>query len=178
MKRFLRLSLLSFVLVVIFAIPAMAVPPTGTVNDCEVKKVICTNNTTGQKTVGVVTANTFDCGPAFVQNAGDKVTIKIKCVSVEPACVGQICGTYTGDCNPNIQPCYCWKKADGTTLCSNDFLCSTAELCASDTDCPAGEQCIIESCCGGSPGVCAPTICDGTIWGGLEGSSGPSATGR
>ena len=179
--KYFRTYLLSILLVGLFAIPSLAagVPPDGTVNNCEVKKVVCINKATGQKTVGVVTPDSWNCGPDFSQNDGDKVVIKIICLSREPAaCVGQTCGTYTGDCNPDIGPCYCWMKADGTTLCGNDFWCDTGEACASDANCPAGKECIIGSCCGGNPGVCAPTICDGTIWGGAEGDGGSSATGR
>ena len=38
--KYFRTYLLSILLVGLFAIPALAVPPDGTVNNCEVKKVV------------------------------------------------------------------------------------------------------------------------------------------
>jgi M6 family metalloprotease-like protein len=79
-------------------------------------------------------------------------------------CTPQTCGYFTGDCDPSVSPCYCFKQPSGLGKCVDNFMCSSATACTTDTDCPAGRACYSETCCG-SP-VCGPTTCTGTTQGG------------
>jgi hypothetical protein len=70
-------------------------------------------------------------------------------------CEPQACGTYTVDCNPNV-PCICFKTAEGTGACIDDFWCDNP-TCSSSADCGVGQVCAIDTCCGVP--MCAPDIC-------------------
>lgn len=74
-------------------------------------------------------------------------------------CEGQTCGYFTPDCNADIQPCFCFKKVDGSGACVDTFYCETP--CATDADCPTDQACYIETCC--EQPYCGPTTCTGAF---------------
>jgi PKD repeat protein len=87
-----------------------------------------------------------------------------ECVNIKDIppgeCEPQTCGTFTPDCNPVTQPCFCFEVDGGGGACINDFSC-TRPTCRTSADCPAGEVCVTDSCCGG--GTCAPERCTGEL---------------
>ncbi len=67
-------------------------------------------------------------------------------------------GTFFASCSYDLG-CYCFKSADGSPACANNYFCEGRTPCSNGQgDCGAGEVCVVESCCG-SP-VCAPAGCD------------------
>ncbi|HRT35717.1 MAG TPA: M6 family metalloprotease domain-containing protein [Smithellaceae bacterium] len=74
-------------------------------------------------------------------------------------CSPKDCGSYIGDCNPKISPCYCYKSATGVGFCADNWYCSCLSDCTTNADCPSGSWCAYDSCCG-TP-VCIPIKCTG-----------------
>lgn len=89
-------------------------------------------------------------------------------------CAGQMCGTFTPDCNPDVRPCYCFQIAEGGNYCADDFFCAGRTPCNTSDQCADNEVCIVQTCCGG--GLCLPVQdCVGMTMGVGD---GPSATGK
>ncbi len=73
------------------------------------------------------------------------------CFSFVETCTGGVCGSFVLGCLSN-QNCYCFKMANGTGFCSQNFYCNLYADCAS---CPSSTSvCLVSTCCG-QP-VCAP----------------------
>ena len=70
-----------------------------------------------------------------------------------------VCGTYAAGCTPDQQSCFCFKTAEGSGECIDDFYCDSAGDCTDSADCASGEACIVDTCCGAPR--CATKQCTG-----------------
>lgn len=104
--------------------------------------------------------NLADVNCDNVVNILDKVIVRNQfgqsgCACSAAPCLGQSCGSYTLDCDPDV-PCICFQTTEGYGVCIDDFLCG-GQTCLSSADCPGGQVCITDSCCGEN--LCVPAVC-------------------
>lgn len=109
---------------------------------------------------GTTGPNPADVNCDNVVNILDKVIVRNQfgqsgCACAASLCLGQSCGTYTFDCDPDV-PCICFQTTEGYGVCIDNFLCG-GQTCSTSADCPSGQLCITDSCCGEN--LCVPAVC-------------------
>ncbi len=104
--------------------------------------------------VAICAADPFCCDNQWDSICADAAALDpVNCPQCAPPppgeCDGQICGTYTFDCDPLDPTCICITRTDGSGTCVADIGCAAAVPCpGGDGDCPPGFVCAIDTCCG------------------------------